>query len=108
MYSAIRLGTTTEILNTLRERLSTIAVDVVAEVGRIDLTMRDVLSLRLGDVIRLSNVRMNDPMALNVGNRRKFMCKPGMAGKKLAVQIVQKLEETDHQEFEELVAEGED
>ncbi len=108
MYSAIRRGTTTENLNILRERLSTIAVDVVAEVGKMELTMRDVLSLRLGDVIRLSNVRMNDPMALNIGNRKKFMCKPGMMGKKLAVQIVQKLEDSDHQEFEELVAEGED
>jgi flagellar motor switch protein FliM len=108
MYSAIRRGTTTENLNTLRERLSTIAVDVVAEVGKMELTMRDVLSLRIGDVIRLSNVRMNDPMALNIGNRKKFLCKPGLMGKKLAVQIVQKLEDVEHQEFEELVAEGEE
>ena len=108
MYSAIRRGTTTENLNTLRERLASISVDVVAEVGRMELTMREVLSLRLGDVIKLTNVRMNDPMFLNVGNRRKFMCKPGLVGRKLAVQIVQKLEETEHQEFEELVAEGDE
>ncbi len=108
MYSAIRRGTTTENLNTLRERLSSIAVDVVAEIGKMELTMREVLSIRVGDVIRLPNVRINDPMALNVGNRKKFMCKPGLMGKKLAVQIVQKLEEVEHQEFEELTAEGDE
>lgn len=108
MYSAIRRGTTTENLNTLRERLAQISVDVVAEVGRMELTMRDVLSLRMGDVIRLQNVRMNDPMYLNVGNRRKFLCKPGLMGRKLAVQIVQKLEDVEQQEFEELAAEGDE
>ena len=108
MYSAIRRGTTTENLNTLRERLAQISVDVVAEVGRMELTMRDVLSLRIGDVIRLQNVRMNDPMFLNVGNRRKFLCKPGLMGRKLAVQIVQKIEDVEQQEFEELAAEGDE
>lgn len=108
MYSAIRRGTTTENLNTLRERLSTIAVDVVAEIGRMDLSVRDVLSLRIGDVIRIANVRMNDPMFLNVGNRRKFMCKPGLMGKKVAVQIVQKLEDVEQTDFEELAVEGDE
>ncbi|KGE73534.1 flagellar motor switch protein FliM [Spirochaeta lutea] len=104
-YSSVRRGTTTENLNTLRDRLSAIEVDVVAEIGRLQLTMRDVLSLRVGDVIRLQNVRISDAMSLNVGNKTKFLCKPGLMGKKLAVQIIKQIKGPDADEFEELAAE---
>ena len=107
-YSSVRRGTTTENLNILRERLSSIEVDMVAEIGKMNLTMRDVLSLQAGDIIRLSNVRISDPMNLNVGNKTKFLCKPGLSGKKVAVQIVRQLGETDVEEFEELAAEIDD
>jgi len=104
-YSTVRRGTTTENLNILRDRLSTIAVSVVAEIGAMDLTVRDVLSLRAGDVIRLQDTRTTDPMVLKIGNRRKFRCKPGQIGNKLAVQIIEKLEEIEEEDFEELTAE---
>ncbi len=107
-YSSVRRGTTTENLNILRERLSTVDVMVVAEIGSMNLTVREVLSLVLGDVIRLPDVRAGDPMVLNVGNRPKFLCKPGVVGKKLAVQIIKKLEDVEEEEFEELAAEGEE
>jgi flagellar motor switch protein FliM len=107
-YSSVRRGTTTENLNTLREKLATVAVSVVAEIGSMDLTVGEVLSLRPGDVIRLPNVRVNDPMSLNIGNRTKFLCRPGQVGNKLAVQIIKQLEDIEQEDFEELVAdEGE-
>jgi flagellar motor switch protein FliM len=108
MYSSIRRGATTENLNIIRDRLSTIEVTVVAEIGQMDLTVRDVLSLRAGDVIRLPNVRVNDPMILKIGNRPKFQCKPGQVGNKMAVQIIKKLEDIEQEDFEELVVEGEE
>ena len=101
-YSTVRRGATTENLNILRERLSTIEVNLVAEIGNMNLTVRDVLSLTPGDVIRLQNTRTSDPFSLNIGNRPKFLCKPGQIGNKLAVQIVKKLEEVQVQDFEEL------
>ncbi len=104
-YSTVRRGTTTENLNILRDKLATVAVTVVAEIGEMQLTVGDVLSLRAGDVIRLPDVRVNDPMSLNIGNRRKFLCRPGQVGNKLAVQIVKQLEDVEHEDFEELVAE---
>ena len=107
-YSSVRRGATTENLTILRERLSTIDVSIAAEIGRMDLTMRDVLSLRSGDVIRLKNVQVGDPMVLKVGNRPKFMCKPGLVGNKLSVQIIEKLEKFSKEDFEELAAEGEE
>jgi len=111
MYSTIRRAGIMENLNTLRDHLSTIAVDVVAEIGKVDLPIREVLNLRVGDVIRLGNSRVNDPLNLNIGNKCKFLCKPGLIGNKVAVQITQKLEDIDQQEFgefEELAAEGEE
>lgn len=107
-YSSVRRGATTENLNILRERLSTVEVTVVAEVGSMQLTVREVLALSVGDVIRLPDVRASDPMVLKIGNQPKFLCKPGVVGKKLAVQIIKKLEESEEEEFEELTAEGEE
>jgi flagellar motor switch protein FliM len=78
---------------------------MVAEIGAMDLTVRDVLSLQVGDVVRLQNTRVNDPMVLKIGNRRKFLCKPGQIGNKLAVQIIKQLEDIEQEEFEELAAE---
>ncbi len=105
MFAAIRRGATTENLNVLRDRLSTIEVPVIAEIGTMELTVRDVLSLQPGDVVRLSSMRTSDPMVLKVGDRPKFRCKPGQVGNKLAVQITQQLEEIEEAEFEELMEE---
>ncbi|MFA6505401.1 MAG: flagellar motor switch protein FliM [Treponemataceae bacterium] len=107
-YSSVRRGTTTENLNILKEKLSNVEVNVVAEIGKIQLPVRDVLSLRTGDVVRLYNVRVGDPMTLNIGNKKKFMCRPGVIGKKMAVQIVKKMAELEQDEFEELASEGEE
>lgn len=107
-YSSVRRGTTTENLNILKEKLSSVDVNVVAEVGKIQIPVRDVLSLRVGDVIRLYNVRVGDPMTLNVGNKKKFLCRPGVIGKKMAVQIVKKLAVLEQEEFEELASEGDE
>jgi flagellar motor switch protein FliM len=107
-YSSVRRGTTTENLNILRDRLSTIQVTVVAEIGSMDLTVRDVLSLRSGDVIRLPHTRVGDDMTLSIGSRPKFLCKPGQVRNRLAVQITEQLEDVGQEDFEELAVEGEE
>ncbi|MDA8408927.1 MAG: flagellar motor switch protein FliM [Treponema sp.] len=107
-YSSVRRGATTENLNILKEKLSTVEIPVIAEIGKIEIPVREVLALRVGDVVRLHSVRVNDPMSLNVGTKKKFLCKPGVIGKKMAVQITKKLEDVGQDEFEELTSEGED
>ncbi|MBN1687227.1 MAG: FliM/FliN family flagellar motor switch protein, partial [Spirochaetales bacterium] len=108
MYSTVRRGTTTENMQVLRDQLNTVSMPVVAEIGKMQITMRDVLSLRKGDVIRLQDVRISDPMIVKVGNIPKFKCRPGVVGSKVAVQITEQLEEVRSEEFEELTAEGEE
>lgn len=108
MYSTVRRGTTTENMQLLRDRLNTVEIPVVAEIGSMNITVRDVLSLTKGDHIRLQNVGIQDEMTLRVGNERKFTCRPGTIGNRMAVQITAKLAEEVTEEFEELTAEGEE
>ncbi len=107
-YSSVRRGTTTENLNILRERLENVEVTLVAEIGHMNLTVREVLALRVGDIIRLDGVRVTDPLVLKIGERKKFLCRPGVVGNKLAVQVTKKLEGMDEEGFEELAVEGEE
>jgi flagellar motor switch protein FliM len=107
-YSSVRRGTTTENLNILKEKLSNVDVNVVAEIGKVNLPVRDVLSLRIDDVIRLYNTRVGDPFSLNIGNKKKFVCRPGVIGKKMAVQIIKKTAELEQEEFEELTSDVEE
>ena len=93
---------------TLKEKLSSVDMEVVASVGSINLSVRDVLSLTTGDVVRLSNTQVGDPLTLSVGNRKKFFCQPGVVGKKMAVQITGKIEDVTADDFEELSVEGDD
>lgn len=107
-FSSVRRSSTTQYLGMLKEKLSSVETDVVAEVGSIDLPIREVLSLRVGDVVRLSNIRVGDPLTLSVGSKKKFYCQPGVVGKKMAVQVTGKLEDISADDFEELSVEGDD
>ena len=107
-FSTVHRGTTTENLNVLKEKLATVDVNVVAEIGKINIPVLEVLALRIGDVVRLYNTKIGDAYSLNIGNKRKFMCRPGVIGKKMAVQVIKKTAELEQNEFEELATEGEE
>lgn len=107
-FSSVRRSSTTQYLEVLKEKLSSVDMDVVAEIGSINLPIRDVLGLKVGDIVRLSNVRVGDPLILNVGSKKKFFCQPGVIGKKMAVQVLNKIEDTGSDDFEELSVEGEE
>ena len=95
-------------MSTLREKISSIGVTLSAEIGSIQVSVRDVINLRSGDIIRLDNVRTNDPMVLKIGNRSKYLCRPGVVGNKLAVQLTKQLEDIEKDEIEELAAGAEE
>ncbi len=107
-FSSVRRSSTTQYLGTLKEKLSDVDMDVVAEIGTINLPIRDVLALRVGDVERLANVRVGDPLTLSVGNKKKFYCQPGVVGKKMAVQVISKIDQNETEDMEELSVEGDE
>ncbi|GMO45336.1 MAG: flagellar motor switch protein FliM [Termitinemataceae bacterium] len=107
-YATAHSGTNTENLNILKDKLVTVDVNVVAEIGTIQVPVRDVLSLQAGDIVRLYNVKAGDPFSINIGSKQKFLCQPGVVGKKMAVQIVKKMSDIEEDEFEEFISEGEE
>ena len=71
--------------------------------------VRSAAELTSGQPDDVVDVRVSDPMMLKIGDRRKFVCRPGVVGNKIAVQVLKKLEDIEQAEFEELVAdEGEE
>jgi flagellar motor switch protein FliM len=106
-YSSARRTTTTENLAVLKEKLTSVEVSMTAEIGKIQLPIKEVLTLRVGDIVNLYNVRVGDPYSLNVGNKPKFLCRPGIIGKKIAVQIIEKLESIEKEDLEDMDLDGE-
>jgi len=86
-YSSIRKGTTDENLAIIQGRLENVELLVVAEIGEVPITMQEVLNLSVGDVIKLPDTKINSDMTLKVGGRKKYKCRPGLIGSRVAVQI---------------------
>jgi flagellar motor switch protein FliM len=107
-YSSARQTSNTENVGVIRDKLVNVDVNVVAEVGTIQIKMQDVLELQKGDVIRLYNVKVGEPLSLNIGNITKFLCQPGVVGKKMAVQITKKLADIEQKDVEDFVSDAEE
>ncbi len=109
-FSSVRRSSTTQYLGTLKEKISDVEMELVAEIGSLNVPIRDVVGLHVGDVVRLVNTKITDPLTLAIGNKKKFYCQPGVVGKKMAIQVIGKMEENDADDFEELstATEGEE
>ena len=103
-YSSIRRGTTRENFNIIKEKLEDVDVDVVAILGSVEMTMRDVINLKIGDVIKLPNSKLTSDLELRVGTKPKFLYRPGMVGKRLAVQVKELYHEIEEDVLKEFAA----
>jgi flagellar motor switch protein FliM len=70
----------------MRKRANFLYMPVVCQLGEVSLSLREIMQLQVGDVIKLGT-RINDELLLKVGDRPKFFCKPGSWMGKVAVQI---------------------
>ncbi len=75
----------------IRRKLNKTKVPLVVEVGRVNITIREFLTLGFGDVLQL-NTKVKEDFPCMIGTNAKFYCRPGTFGKKLAVQITQIIE----------------
>ena len=85
----------------LQKKIERTRVPLIVERGRIQISISEVLNLGFGDVLQL-DTKVKDEMPVLVGRRPKFLCRPGTAGKTMAVQVTRILnnsvegdEETD-------------
>jgi flagellar motor switch protein FliM len=92
-YSSIRKGATDENMSIIQSRLEAVELPIVAEIGEVDITMQEVLQMQVGDVIKLMDTKINSDMVLRVGGRRKYKCRPGLVGNRIAIQIGEKIDD---------------
>lgn len=70
----------------MAEALSEVPVEVVAELGRVRLGLRRVLSLEVGQVLRLATA-VDDPVIVRVGGVEKFRGAPVISRGQVSVEI---------------------
>lgn len=103
-YSVSRNSDLSESISPLQERLNGVSLDLSAVIGQTDVSVREVLKLRVGDYIRLPQTNVDKEVALQVGGRNKFLCRPGRIGTRLALQVVKQVHKFDENEIESLIA----
>lgn len=70
----------------LQKKIERTSVPFSVEMGNIEITIHEFLTLGFGDVLQL-DTGVKDELRCMVGKRPKFYCRPGTAGNKMAVQI---------------------
>jgi|YNPMSStandDraft_1061717.scaffolds.fasta_scaffold17983_2 flagellar motor switch protein FliM len=85
-YSSIRKGITTENLELIKEQIEDIPIKIIAKLGETELKFSEVLQIKEGDIIRLDN-SANSLAEVIIGKSVKFRGKPGIVGKRRAIQV---------------------
>jgi len=68
------------------ELLESVNIEVAVEAGHARVSMQDLVNMGVGDVIRLDR-SVNDPLDVKIGGRVSFSGRPGLVGRRLSVQI---------------------
>ncbi|MFT8871357.1 MAG: flagellar motor switch protein FliM [Sporolactobacillus sp.] len=78
----------------LQNNIESSKVNVSVQLGRSHITIEELLSLEVGDVIQL-NESLNQPVVVAVADLPKFLAQPGKRNRRIAVQIVKPIKEED-------------
>jgi len=92
-YSSIRRGESDENRAIIQDRLDQVEIPLRAEVGEVELPLAEVLSLKVGDVVKLGQTTTRSDMTIKVGDRKKFKCRPGKSGNRICIQIGEYIED---------------
>ncbi len=85
-YSSIRKGITTENLELIKEQIEDIPTQVIVRLGETELKFKEISQIKEGDIIRLDNPATSLAEVI-IGNSIKFRGKPGVVGKRRALQV---------------------
>ncbi len=106
-YSSIKKGVTTENLNLIKEQIADVKLEVVAKLAETELRFRDIAAVREGDVIRF-NQNVTSDVELIIGNSMKYRGKPGVVGKRRAVQVQEVISTIDEDMLQDILLGEED
>ena len=70
----------------LRQRVNKAKLPLIAELGNSQISIREFLSLSVGDVITLEK-KVEDGLSIRVGEKLKFLGSPGVVKDRVAIQI---------------------
>ncbi|HAR62426.1 MAG: flagellar motor switch protein FliM [Candidatus Margulisiibacteriota bacterium] len=70
----------------IKRRIEKTKVPIIFELGKTTITLRDLLNLQIGDIIKLDK-RATDNLPLKIGGKIKFLGQCGIIGKNLAGKI---------------------
>jgi len=73
----------------VRELVDRVHIPLTIELGKLDVTVKEIVDLRVGDVINLSEP-VSKPLVMSIVDRPKFLVKPGVKNRKKAIQITSK------------------
>ena len=77
-------------------KLESARVPVIVTLGRAELMFQELLSIEVGDTIRL-DTEISQPLRVRVGDKNKFLGHPGTKDGKLACKISRVLQEGDEE-----------
>jgi flagellar motor switch protein FliM len=83
-----------ENIEVMKQQMSTTYLNVIAELGKTALTVREIMELKEGDVIKLKK-RVNHEIEVIVAGKRKLAARPGSVDGKKAVRITRQLTDDD-------------
>ena len=76
------------------DKLNTSTVDINVILGEAEAEIKDLIDLKVGDVIKLNN-KVTDNLIMKVNDNKKFFVRPGTIKNKVCVKITDRYNETD-------------
>lgn len=96
-YASSSKQSSPENISAIKNRLENTYVTVKALLGRSVVTVKDLLELNVGDVIPLSS-NINEDLEVVIGQKTKFLGKPGIFGNRYSIQVSRIVEEGNEDE----------
>lgn len=83
-----------ENMEVLKQQISTTYLPIIAELGKAAISVRELMELQVGDVIKMKK-KVNQEIELIIAGKRKLAARPGSVDGKKAVRVTHVLNEED-------------
>ena len=92
LWFASRKSNDHQVQEKVKKKINQVRLPVVVELGKATISLKELLSLEVGDVVVLDK-RVGEPLNILVGKKVKMKGMPGRSGRRLAIKITELEEE---------------
>ena len=96
-FAAVRKEPAQTNVDAISSKVKEVDLPFVAELGSVIVPLKDILGLQVGDLINTDQL-VKDDLHIRVGNLTKFLGRPGIIGKKMAVSITDVINPPEEEE----------